>query len=204
MILRVSVLKWKRELLLVAAAAALLAAFVLFRPQPPEPTEQIEVPREELSLRDGLLYRENESRPFTGMMLERYADGTLKSRTSVAAGLLEGISEGWHPGGQLQVREHFERGISHGPRTKWYEDGTLMSETMIQEGEHHGMFRRWHENGQLAEAVAMRHGEPDGVSLAYYPSGFLKARAVLENGSLLEQSSWEDGQKHSLEAEPLK
>ncbi len=41
----------------------------------------------------------------------------------VEEGLLHGVSDGHHPNGQLQVREHSEKNISHGLRTKWFESG---------------------------------------------------------------------------------
>lgn len=186
-----SALKWKLSLFLVASVA-LLVAFALFRPQPRQP---LEVLREELSLRDGLLHRNKESSPFTGIMIERYPDGTLKSRSFVASGLLQGLSEGWYTNRQLQVSESFKAGVSHGPRMKWYENGKPMSETTIEQGRHHGVFRRWHENGELAEQVNLVDGKPDGLSLAYHPSGYLKARVVLKMGEVLEQKFWEDGKE---------
>ena len=165
------------------------------RPRPAKPAPVAEVTRDELIARDGRLYRTNEATPFKGTLIERYPGGMLKSSSLLSKGVLQGISEGWYTNGQLQVQEHFNENVSDGLRTKWYEQGSLMSETMIVAGEHNGTFRRWYENGQLAESIEMKHGQPDGVSLAYHPSGFLKARARLENGIVLEQQSWNDGER---------
>jgi antitoxin component YwqK of YwqJK toxin-antitoxin module len=194
--LRRTAVKWKIGFLM-ALAAAVVIALIFGRQQAPK---LVEVLRDDLSMRDGLLHRKNESLPFTGMMIERHSDGTLKSRSSVRRGLLEGVSEGWHTNGVMQVREHFRKGVSHGLRTKWHENGKLMSESTIQEGEHHGVFRRWHENGQLAEEVNLVRGKPDGLSQSYHPSGYLKARVFLKMGEVVEREIWKDGEKQFADA----
>ena len=185
---------------MAVALAAGLVCFHLLRPRSPSALREAD--RDDLVLGDGRLYRKGESAPFTGALVERYPSGILKSRSLLLGGLLDGISEGWHTNGQIQVREYFKRGVSHGLRTKWYEQGALMSETMIRDGEHHGTFRRWHENGQLAETVEMKQGHPDGISSAYYPSGFLKARAHLNNGKVIEQKFWNDGELQAAAPAP--
>jgi antitoxin component YwqK of YwqJK toxin-antitoxin module len=185
-LMRAPVLRWS---LVILAAALCLAVFW------PKPAALPEVPASELTLRDGLLYHGDQPMPFAGAMVENFPNGELKSRSAVRGGVLEGLSEGWHANGRIQIREIFKNGVSHGLREKWYEDGTKMSEGAIAEGKHEGWFRRWHENGVLAEEVMMRHGEPDGLSRAFYPSGFLKAEATLQNGTVLEQRSWADGEE---------
>jgi antitoxin component YwqK of YwqJK toxin-antitoxin module len=157
----------------------------------------IEASRAELALRDGRLYRTCESQPFTGSMVEKYPDGTGRSRSAISAGLLHGISEGCHTNGALAVREHFREGVSHGVRTKWYASGAKMSEATIAKGQLHGTFKSWHENGAVAEQIEMRNGDPDGLSLAYYPSGFLKAQVRLQAGKPIEQQFWKDGETKS-------
>ncbi len=148
----------------------------------------------ELVRKDGRLHRAGESEPFTGVMLEHYPDGTLKSRSELVEGVLHGVSEGWHPNKVLQVREHFVAGVSHGARSRWYADGARRSEAEIIEGQIHGVFRRWHENGKLAEEIEMKHGRADGISLSYFPSGYIKAYAEMEEGEIVEREFWNDGE----------
>ena len=170
--------------------AGILCLFLFWN----RPAALPEVLSSELTRRDGLLYHGDRKQPFTGVMLENLAGGGLKSRSVVRAGVLEGLSEGWHTNGQLQVREFFKKGTSHGLREKWYENGIKLSAGAIVAGKHEGVFRRWHENGTLAEEVTMRQGEPEGLSRSFYPSGFLKAQATFKNGKIVEQKSWADGE----------
>lgn len=151
--------------------------------------------RSELTSRDGKLYRTNELAPFTGVMLEKYPDGKLQSRSELKDGQIDGLSEGWLTNGVLQVQEHFVKGVSHGVRTKYHPNGQKLSEANIENGKITGVFRRWHDNGQLAEEVNMRDGNADGPSAAFYPSGFLKAEAELKNGNVVTQKFWKDGEK---------
>ncbi len=175
--------------------AGMLCLFLLGR-KPPTVTEVLS---SELTRREGLLYQGDMKKPFTGVMLEKYAGGGLKSRSTVHDGFLDGLSEGRHTNGQVQVREFFKKGVSHGLREKWSENGVKLSAGPIVEGKHEGIFRRWHENGALAEEVTMRQGEPDGLSRSFYPSGFLKAQVTLKSGKVVEQKSWADGEvKESL------
>lgn len=180
--------------LLALVLGAGLVSFQVFRRLWPKPVPPIEATVAQLVKRDGRMFLTNESMPFTGALLERFPNGALKSRSQLVAGLLEGLSEGWHTNGQMEVREHFKAGVSHGLRRKWNPQGALLSESQIQEGQHHGTFRRWHENGRLAEAVEMKHGQPEGISLSYYPSGCLKARTQMQNGKVVEQKFWNDGE----------
>lgn len=177
--------------MLFIVALAGLGGFLKFATSWPWPIK--EASASHLVARQGRLTRTNETRPFTGVLVERFPNGNLKSRSSIVAGLLEGVSEGWYENTQRQIKEHFKAGVSDGSRTTWHENGALMSQTLIRHGEHHGTFRRWHENGQLAESVEMNRGHPEGISVAYYPSGYLKARAEVRNGQVLQQQLWNDG-----------
>lgn len=174
----------------IVLSAVVAGVFLFWK----KPAALPEVLSTELARRDGLLYHGDQTQPFTGVMLEKYSAGGVKSRSMVQGGVLDGLSEGWHTNGQIQVRESFKRGVSHGLREKWFENGVKSSESSIVDGKHHGVFRRWHENGVLAEEVNMRQGEPDGLSRAFYPSGYLKVQATMKNGQAVETKSWADGE----------
>ncbi len=160
------------------------------RPAPPA-----EVSRAELHLVSGRLYQTDDDRsPFTGVMIERYESGALKSRSVISNGVLQGISEGWHTNGQMQVREHFTNGVSHGLRVRWHENGVKLSEAAVVGGKLQGSFRRWHDNGKMAEQMELKHDIPEGLAQSFYPSGFMKAQARLKNGQVTEQNFWKDGE----------
>jgi len=179
-------------LCVVLACLACLAAALLYPRLRPRPAALPEVPRAQLTLREGHFYQAGASAPFTGFVTERYQSGSLKCRSVVSNGILEGLSAGWHTNGQQQIEEYFHAGVSHGHRTKWHENGKRQSEADIVEGKIQGVFRRWYPDGALAEEISMRAGQPDGLSRSYYPSGYLKAQVQLRMGEVLEQRSWRE------------
>lgn len=184
-------------LLPLVVLAAVLFLAVRYRKTASEPTSvsaPTELLRADLELRDGRLYASGSETAFTGRLLERYADGALKSASAVSNGLLEGLSEGWGQQGQLQVREYFRAGVSHGLRTKWHSNGARHSEAEIIAGQLHGRYRHWNEDGTLAGELELSEGQPHGISKAYFPSGFLKTRVRMEHGKVKETESWNDGE----------
>jgi antitoxin component YwqK of YwqJK toxin-antitoxin module len=187
-------LRHRRALLVWSLSVAGLSFFLLWRfvPRPPEP---LAVLRSALIEKEGRLFLTGAARPFTGSMIERYPDATLRSESAIANGLLHGLSQGWYTNGQLEIKEQFKAGKSHGLRTRWYPSGAKLSEASIREGQLHGPFRRWHENGTVAEQVQMQRGKPDGVAWSFYPSGFAKGRAKLEQGRVVNQVFWRDGEQ---------
>jgi hypothetical protein len=184
-----------RRLEWLAALAGLGTAlgWLLLHTPPPAPLP--EVPRAQLTLREGLLYSKDTAVPFTGIVTEYYEGGGRKSRSVVAQGFLEGLSEGWHTNGQKQIEEPFHAGVSHGRRVKWHPNGQKLAEVQVVQGQLEGLFRRWHANGALAEEIPMKAGQPDGPSRAFYPSGSLQAEARLQAGQVLEPHHWQNGQR---------
>jgi antitoxin component YwqK of YwqJK toxin-antitoxin module len=187
--------KWMAATAAVIAALGVVVWISRHSPQPGPGHSQVlpEVARTNLVLHSGRLCLPGGTNLFTGQMVEYAENGSLRSRSVVSNGLLNGLSAGYYTNAQMQVSETFKDGVSHGLRTKWYPDGVRKSEAMIVDGELHGLFRRWHENGVLAEEVQFVHGIPDGDSVAYFPSGNLKARVTLQTGKILTQNFYTDG-----------
>ncbi len=186
----------RRSLRLLVLGLAAIIAFLIVRESEKE-LPRVQSPRREvergfLTLVGGRL--QSGETLFSGLMVERYPDRSLMSRSEILAGRMHGVSEGWFTNGALQVREHFEQGISHGLRIRWNEHGTKVAEARIVSGKIEGMFRRWHDNGVLAEELAMVHGEPEGVSRAWYPSGHLKAVVQMSGGAQVSRMDYADGE----------
>jgi antitoxin component YwqK of YwqJK toxin-antitoxin module len=160
-----------------------VVAWVATRPAP----AAREVLRSELDLRDGVLFARGDSKPFTGVLVERYPGEKPKLAIEVKDGKAHGLSRGWYDSGQLEVEERFVAGQSHGPRTRWYLNGQKRSEAQIEQGELAGIYTEWHENGQMAVQMKMVKGKPDGMVEAWHPSGKLKSRTNFANGEMGKQ-----------------
>ncbi len=145
-----------------------------------------------LEQRDGIYYLGTEDVAFSGVALEEYPSGSIKSSTRYEAGKPHGESLGYYENGQIQVREVFRDGVSHGTRTKWYTDGVKQSEGRIVGGEFDGLFSRWDEEGRLLMEVELKSGVPHGTSRSWYTGGALKSEVVMENGREISRQEFED------------
>ncbi|MGE3309429.1 MAG: toxin-antitoxin system YwqK family antitoxin [Limisphaerales bacterium] len=189
-------LAWFLALVILVGSAAVLTYLRRESPVPPAPPEPLLVDASRLVRLNGrLVYREDTNQVFAGWITESYPDGTLKSRSEVSDGALNGLSEGFHTNGVLQVREHFVDGVSEGLIQKWHADGTRLSEGTARQGQLEGTFRRWHPNGVLAEEIILRGGQPEGASRAWFPSGAQKAEVELRDGAVVRQTFWNDGER---------
>ena len=149
-----------------------------FRPVP-----VVEVLLSELQRADGLFVRRDATnRVFEGVVVERFGDGGLKSRSTVRAGRIHGLSEGWFTNGVVQVEEWFTNGVAHGPVTRWHPNGSVLSQGNAVAGKLHGSFRRMHPDGLVAEEYQMSNGVPVGVAHSWHPDGSLKAEVTFEDG----------------------
>jgi len=171
-----------------------LSLFLVTRPRQVPTAPLAEAHRKNLELRTEGWFAHGETKGFTGLLLDTYEEGMLKSRSVVSNGLLHGLSQGWYTNRQLQIEEHFVAGISDGLRTKWHPNGQKLSEVTIANGKLQGIFRSWHENGMPAEEVMLKDGEPEGKSKAWFSSGFLKSQVTLRNGKIVEKQFYKDGE----------
>lgn len=174
----------------IAVAAVLLVGFFI-RFQRSDAVPEV-LPMKSLVRHGDRLFRIDATQPFTGRMEDHYPDGSLRARVTLREGVLDGLAEGWHTNGVLQVVEFFRAGIAHGPRTNWYASGARMSEANVVDGKMDGLFRRWHENGQLSEEFHLQAGEPAGEARAWYPSGYLRAYRGTNSAGQVEQMTWKD------------
>lgn len=180
---------------LAVCVAAVLGLFIVRMSQlsrSGEATDLPEVAQSDLEFIGGRWWFRETTNAFTGWLVERYGSGALRARSCVSNGWLEGVSEGWHTNGQMQVREHYLAGVAHGQRLKWDLAGRRVSEAEIVHGKLHGTFRRWHTNGIVAEEMEMKDGEPEGVARAYFPDGSLKAEVCMSKGKILAQKHLAD------------
>ena len=191
----VEVTRWPRAAVVVACLLLVVLAawpFLVWNKGQPIVREWPVAQTSEVELKEGRLTRKGTGEVFSGWLTEAYGTGQLRSRSFVSNGVLEGLSEGWHTNGVLQVSEHFVGGRSEGAVTKWSPDGVRVSQANTREGRLEGRFQRWHTNGVLAEEMVMLHGQPHGMARSWYPSGNPKAEVHLENGKVMAQRYWDD------------
>ena len=163
-----------------------------------ENSPQVTVSVDQILKVDNTIKLKSSGELYSGYLVDHYQSSetnTLKSRSLVKGGKLNGLSEGWYSGGQLQISETFIEGRSHGVRVKWYSNGQKEAEDSIEHGELHGSCRKWHDNGLLSEEMTMVKGKADGRARSWHKDGSLKAEVLLEMGEVVNQKFWGLGEK---------
>lgn len=146
-----------------------------------------ELDRDRIVMRDGLAFDGKARMPFSGIIVERYAEGGRHTAIEMRRGKVHGWSRGWFQNGKLEVEESFADGVSHGVRRRWFDNGQRRSETHIEKGQLRGLYVEWYDNGQKAAEMTLAGGKPDGEAKAWYRSGALKSQTHLKLGNILEQ-----------------
>lgn len=72
--------------------------------------------------------------PFTGYYLGRDTDGAIRSLTQLTAGIEQGVSVGWYPGGQIEYYNQTARSVLHGLAVVWNEEGAILHKHVYDRG----------------------------------------------------------------------
>jgi antitoxin component YwqK of YwqJK toxin-antitoxin module len=160
--------------LIIAAAAALLAGPVAEAPA------AAEVPASAVTRVDGIAYLHGGR--LTSTVVERHADGSLRSRTPYLRGVRHGVAEGWYPDGTRAYRRAFRSGREHGPHTAWWEDGRPRLSERFVRGRLEGQAREWFANGRPYRVVHYLRGKEQGEQRMWYADRTPRAAYVVRDG----------------------
>jgi hypothetical protein len=73
-------------------------------------------------------------RPFTGVGLERWPDGSPFREIEYVNGLKQGCFRQWFPSGRLRREEYMDRDVCHGLSREWLDSGVLVREADYEFG----------------------------------------------------------------------
>ena len=134
---------------------------------------------------DGLQYASGEEKPFTGVSVEFYPDGTKRNIYTWKNGKENGLHKIWHEGTSLKKQEvQYSEGLMDGTAIRWHPDGQLKSLEHYAKGKKQGLFLKWHPNGQLAKAGFYEDDQPAGLALEKAPDGTLLNELLFSEGKL--------------------
>ena len=152
-----------------------------------------EVPSSRLSERHGLYFRDGESRPFSGQVVDRHGDGSLKARAQFRAGKMDGVARSWHENGRLQRETSFAAGELHGPQTRWFDSGRVRLQGRFRQNRMEGAWRTWDEQGTLRQERRYAGGEAHGAWREWSAAGRLLSFYRFERGAYAgQQSQWHE------------
>lgn len=133
-----------------------------------------------LTLSEGVL--QYQRLPYEGYVIEKYAQGGLKSQTPYRKGRKEGEEFKYYPEGQLYEWRKYRKGKKIGIHKGWWEDGMLRFEYQFnKEGNYQGNCKEWFKNGQLFRDFNFIDGQESGQQKMYNQDGSLRANYVIKN-----------------------
>ena len=117
------------------------------------------VPEVETVTKDGLVYHQSSTEPFTGIVEWYHDNHRVGSRKNYIDGELDGLTELFHDNGQLWVRQNYIDGQLSG-LWEWFDrNGQLSSRTNYIYGVHDGLREEFSVNGNLIRSMTFRNGE---------------------------------------------
>ncbi len=108
------------------------------------------VEHDSLQERDDLVYRVNESEPYSGWAKEMYDSGQAKGLGQFKDGKQDGLEMRWHENGQKSYEATYKDGELDGLRTRWNENGQKKSETTFKDGKELSA-KYWNSKGEEVE-----------------------------------------------------
>lgn len=145
-----------------------------------EPPSVTRGPGDGLTLRNGVLYRAGA--PFSGTVLARWEDGTLRAREPYARGRKDGEEIAYYPSGKLHWRRPFKQGVKEGTHVGWWENGQKMFEYPFHKGAYQGVTREWYATGAPAREGRYVNGAEAGLQRAWRENGTLYANYEARDG----------------------
>lgn len=85
-------------------------------------------------MRNGLLYIINESKPFTGKLVDYYDNDQLKLVKHFKNGEAHGEVESYYSNGQLEVKGTYKHGICDGVRVEYAPNGEILLDLEYKNG----------------------------------------------------------------------
>ena len=73
----------------------------------------------------GLWHYDVERVPYTGMVVEKFPDGSPRAEASFLKGRKDGMERFWYSNGQIKEQSHWFDGLANGIMTNWKETGEI-------------------------------------------------------------------------------
>jgi len=112
----------------------------------------------EVQLKNGKMFDRKTSKPYSGSIMQYYAENQPKRKSRYRDGLAEGNWSIWYKNGQQKKRLYYRDGKKEGPATSWYPDGTEKEEGRYGRGMKDGVWTKWYPNGVKKEEKSFRSG----------------------------------------------
>ncbi len=89
-----------------------------------------------------------EGKPYTGVVLDRFADGSKKARFSLRAGKTDGVWIEWYQSGPIRFYSEWRNGLGDGPFVYFHETGEVSERVRAIGDIWDGVSEGWDRDGK--------------------------------------------------------
>ena len=120
--------------------------------------------------KDGLYYDENNDL-FSGVYIELYENGQVKTEMALRNGQKHGITKIYFDSGKINEFRSFKKSLMHGKWETWNEPGKKIAEANYRNGKKDGKWYVWDENGTLRYDMIYKKGKKTGTWFIFDEKG---------------------------------
>jgi len=121
--------------------------------------------------RNGLLYKPNDDKPYTGIVFDLYDNTQKKFDGRYRKGIKNGKWTWWNEDGGTDSAGSYRNGLMNGKWTYYHKNGQMYGQGRFKDGERDGLFTYWHENGEKKEEGIYKKGKKYGEWTYWYENG---------------------------------
>lgn len=183
-----------------------------------------EVSPNKLVTKNGVVFLEKSSNPFTGSTTYLYEDGNILETGSFVNGYKEGVWDVYHQNGRIQGTHKYVKGVLNGPFENFWDNGQLSGNGLYLDGNYQGLVNSFDKDGTPRTKIYYlngvrdgpyewywdtwgrgnlrlrgdyKDGKPNGLWEGYSPSGEIWFRGKYKEGTIVGSfEEYRDGQVH--------
>ncbi|MGL6118870.1 MAG: toxin-antitoxin system YwqK family antitoxin [Fusobacteriaceae bacterium] len=149
--------------------------------------------------KDGLIYKENEIKPFTGRIILKHLNNQIYYEGSLKEGKPHGESAEYDDTGDLVKKGAFNNGEKHGEFVYYNEDGSVKKEEKYSNGKVVNSKEIWYyDNGEINMILENNDGSRNGILTKNYESGVMWHKGGYDNEQHHGTVSWYSKQENLM------
>jgi antitoxin component YwqK of YwqJK toxin-antitoxin module len=173
----------KSKYLIIAAVLIIISIGILFG------IDLMKKPKEEpvsgIFAINGLLYKDESNKPFTGTVRDTVANNIMEY--DVVNGKKFGRFKVYTDGDHLSIAGELENNKNIGEWSYYYPSGQIESKGTFKDDMLYGKWTWYYEDGTIKEEGFYRNGERDGKWIVYNENGIIKSQITFEKGRMISE-----------------
>lgn len=146
---------------------------------------------DQLVNRRGVFLHPQTLEAYSGPVVARFEDGTVRERGTLQNGRWHGARETFYLDGELEVRETYRNGVLHGPFESHFRTGRLADRGTYDDGQLEGSYEAYWSRAQ--GDIHAAHSNAGGGAAAGHEGHDMGTEMTMATGDLMERGIMHDG-----------